>query len=69
MKANIRIITSAETKERADAILTEMESVLINSKNLQVIYNFENIMVVTFKRLFHDFSYRIFLMIRLCLLI
>lgn len=61
MKANIRIITSAETKERADAILSEMESVFnqfeepASNSILFEKYNGSDL-----KRLFHDFSYRIF---------
>ncbi len=61
MKANIRIITSAETKERADAILTEMESVFNQFEepaSNSII--FEKYNGSHLKRLFHDFSYRIF---------
>lgn len=61
MKANIRIITSAETKERADAILSEMESVFNQFEEpASNSILFEKYSGSNLKRLFHDFSYRIF---------
>lgn len=61
MKANIRIITSAETKERADAILSEMESVFNQFEEpASNSILFEKYSGSDLKRLFHDFSYRIF---------
>jgi len=61
MKANIRIITSAQTKERADAILTEIESAF--NQFTEVASNsilFESMNGSSLKKLFHDFSFRIF---------
>ncbi|MBP9803187.1 MAG: type IV secretion system DNA-binding domain-containing protein [Candidatus Pacebacteria bacterium] len=61
MKVNIRIITSAETKERADAILSEMESVFNQFEEpASNSILFEKYSGSNLKRLFHDFSYRIF---------
>jgi Type IV secretion-system coupling protein DNA-binding domain/TraM recognition site of TraD and TraG len=61
MKANIRVITSADTKERAEAILKEVESsfnqfTLAASNSIM----FEKVSGSSLKQLFHDFSYRTF---------
>jgi len=61
MKANIRIITSAETKERADIILGEIESAF--NQFTEVASNsivFEPLAGSNLKKFFHDFSFRIF---------
>jgi hypothetical protein len=61
MKANIRVITSAATKERADAILSEIESSF--NQFSEVASNailFEKLSGGNLKDLFHDFSYRTF---------
>jgi hypothetical protein len=61
MASNIRIITSAHTKERADAILTEIESVFNQFEEpASNSILFEKYSGSNLKRLFHDFSYRIF---------
>ncbi len=61
MKANIRVITSAPTKERAEDILGEIESSFNQftepTSNSIV---FERMGGSDLKKLFHDFSYRIF---------
>ena len=61
MKANIRIIASANTKERADAILDDIESSFNQftepASNSLI---FEKFYGSDLKRLFHDFSYRTF---------
>jgi hypothetical protein len=61
LKASIRIVTSAETKERADAILGEIESSFNQfeepTSNSVV---FEKISGSDLKSFFHDFSYRTF---------
>ena len=61
MKANIRVITSAETKERAGAILREIESSFNQftaaASNSIV---FEEVKGTGLKNFFHDFSYRAF---------
>jgi hypothetical protein len=61
MKANIRIVTSAETKERAQAILKEIESSF--NQFTEAASNgilFEELSGNDLKKLFHDFSYRNF---------
>ncbi|MDQ3075630.1 MAG: type IV secretion system DNA-binding domain-containing protein [bacterium] len=61
MKANIRVITSAETQERAEAILAEIESSF--NQFSEVASNsiiFEKLQGSDLKNLFHDFSYRVF---------
>ena len=61
MKANIRVITSAETQERADTILSEIESAF--NQFTEVASNsiiFERMGGSSQKQLFHDFSFRIF---------
>ncbi|MEK7081140.1 MAG: TraM recognition domain-containing protein [Patescibacteria group bacterium] len=59
MKANIRIIASSETKERAEAILKEIESSFNQfSEAASNSFIFEQATGSELKRLFHDFSYR-----------
>jgi hypothetical protein len=61
MQANIRIVASAETKERAEAILKEIESSF--NQFTEAASNsicFEQVSGSDLKRLFHDFSYRTF---------
>lgn len=61
MKANMRVITSAENKDRADAILAEIESSF--NQFSEVASNsilFEKLHGSDLKSLFHDFSYRVF---------
>ncbi len=61
MKANIRIITSGETKERADAILKEIESSFNQfTEAASNSFVFEQASGSDLKKLFHDFSYRAF---------
>ncbi|HAS80741.1 MAG: hypothetical protein UR25_C0003G0057 [Candidatus Nomurabacteria bacterium GW2011_GWE1_32_28] len=61
MKANIRIITSANTKERADAILDEIQSSFNQfTEPASNSFIFEKFHGSDLKQLFHDFSYRIF---------
>ncbi len=61
MKANIRIITSAGTKERAEAILGEIESSFNQfTESASNSFIFEKIYGSDLKKLFHDFSYRTF---------
>lgn len=61
MKANIRVVASAETKERADDILNEIESSFnqFTSPASNSIL-FEKSSGSNLKKLFHDFSYRAF---------
>ncbi|MCX6757850.1 MAG: type IV secretion system DNA-binding domain-containing protein [Candidatus Nomurabacteria bacterium] len=61
MKTNIRVIASAENKERADAILNEVESSFnqFTAPASNSIY-FEKASGSSLKELFHDFSYRAF---------
>lgn len=61
MKANIRVIASANTKERAGDILKEIESSFnqfteAGSNSIK----FEQVSGGDLKKLFHDYSYRIF---------
>ncbi len=61
MKASIRIATSAETKERADAILGDIESSFnqfTESASNSIV--FEKMTGGDLKNFFHDFSYRTF---------
>ena len=61
MKANIRVITSAPTKERAEAILQEIESSFNQfTESASNSFVFEKFYGSDLKKLFHDFSYRIF---------
>jgi len=61
MKANIRIITSALTKERANAILKEIESSFNQfTESASNSIFFEEATGSDLKKLFHDFSYRTF---------
>src|SRR3989338_2899784 len=61
MKANIRVIASAETKERAEAILKEIESSFHQfSEAASNSFVFEHLSGGNLKKLFHDFSYRTF---------
>ncbi len=61
MKANIRIITSAPTKEEAESILGEIESSFNQfSEPASNSFVFEKAYGSDLKKLFHDFSYRIF---------
>jgi hypothetical protein len=61
MKANIRVVASGETKERAEAILKEIES-SFNQFNEAASnsFVFEQASGSDLKKLFHDFSYRTF---------
>jgi len=61
MKASIRIVTSAETKERSEAILSEIESSF--NQFTEAASNsiaFEKISGSDLKKFFHDFSFRTF---------
>ncbi|OGI60692.1 hypothetical protein A2641_02210 [Candidatus Nomurabacteria bacterium RIFCSPHIGHO2_01_FULL_37_25] len=61
MKANIRIIASAENKERAEAILQEIKSSFNQfSEAASNSFIFEEAHGSDLKKLFHDFSYRSF---------
>ena len=61
MKANIRIIASGDTKERAEAILQEIESSFNQfSEAASNSFVFEKVHGSDLKKLFHDFSYRSF---------
>jgi hypothetical protein len=61
MKANIRIIASADTKERAHSILKEIESSFNQfSEAASNSIFFEELSDIDLKKLFHDFSYRTF---------
>ncbi len=61
MEANIRIIASAETKERADAILREIQSSFNQfTETASNSILFEQAHGSKAKELFHDFSYRTF---------
>lgn len=61
MKANIRVIASANTKDRADAILREIESAF-NQFSLPTgnSIKFEQVSGSDLKKFFHDYSYRAF---------
>src|SRR3989344_4834602 len=59
MKANIRVITSAETEERAGAILQEIESSFNQfTEAASNSFVFEKFSGNDLKKLFHDFSFR-----------
>jgi hypothetical protein len=61
MKASIRIVTSAQTKDRADAILSEIESSFnqfTEAASNSIV--FEKISGGDLKKFFHDFSFRTF---------
>ncbi len=61
MKANIRVVASGENKERAQAILTEIESSFNQfSEAASNSFVFEQISDSKLKSFFHDFSYRSF---------
>src|SRR3990170_2737388 len=61
MKANIRVIASGETKERAEAILQEIKSSFNQfSEAASNSFIFEEAHGSDLKKLFHDFSYRSF---------
>jgi len=61
MKANIRVVTSAVTKERAEAILGEIESSFNQfTEPASNSFVFEKFYDNDLKKLFHDFSYRTF---------
>ena len=61
MKANIRVIASGETKERAMAILKDIESSFNQfSEAASNAFIFEQAHDNDLKKLFHDFSYRTF---------
>ncbi|MFA6077004.1 MAG: TraM recognition domain-containing protein [Candidatus Paceibacterota bacterium] len=61
MKVNIRVIASGETKERAEAILQEIESSFNQfSEAASNSFVFEKAHGSDLKQLFHDFSYRSF---------
>lgn len=61
MKANIRVIASGETKERAEAILREIESSFNQfSEAASNSFIFHRASGSELKKLFHDFSYRTF---------
>ncbi len=61
MKANIRVIASADTKERAEEILSEIES-SFNQFTMPASnsFVFDKATGSDLKRLFHDFSFRTF---------
>ncbi len=61
MKANIRIITSAEESERAEGILKEIESSFNQfTEPASNSFVFEKLKGNDLRKLFHDFSYRTF---------
>ena len=61
LKANIRIVTSGESKERAEAILKEIESSFNQfTEAASNGFVFEELKGGDLKQLFHDFSYRTF---------
>jgi len=61
MKANIRVIASGESRERAEAILKEIESSFNQfSEAASNSFIFEQASGSELKKLFHDFSYRTF---------
>ena len=60
MKANIRVITSAGSKDRAEDILQEIESSFNQfSESASNSFIFEKFHGSDLKELFHDFSYRV----------
>ncbi|MEK7564247.1 MAG: TraM recognition domain-containing protein [Patescibacteria group bacterium] len=61
MKANIRVIASGENKERAEAILQEIESSFHQfSEPASNSFHFEKLYGKDLLKFFHDFSYRAF---------
>ena len=61
MKANIRVIASAPSKERAEGILQEIESSFNQfSEPASNSFIFKKVHGSDLKELFHDFSYRVF---------
>lgn len=61
MKANIRVIASADSQSRAEAILAEIESSFNQfSEAASNSFIFERVSGGELKKLFHDFSYRSF---------
>lgn len=61
MKANIRVVASAETKSRAEEILKELESSFHQfSEPASNSFFFEQAHGSNLKKFFHDFSYRSF---------
>ncbi|MES3032319.1 MAG: TraM recognition domain-containing protein [Patescibacteria group bacterium] len=59
MKANIRVIASGQTKERAEAILQEIKSSFNQfTEAASNSFIFEDVRGSDLKKLFHDFSYR-----------
>ena len=61
MKANIRVIASGETRERAQAILKEIESSFNQfSEAASNSFVFEEMHGHDLKKLFHDYSFRSF---------
>lgn len=61
LKANIRVIASGETKERAEEMLREIESSFNQfTEPASNSFIFEKIPDRDLKKLFHDFSYRAF---------
>ncbi len=61
MKANIRVIASGETKERAEVVLQEIESSFNQfSEAASNSFIFEKVHGGDLRKLFHDFSYRAF---------
>ncbi|MFA6324650.1 MAG: TraM recognition domain-containing protein [Candidatus Paceibacterota bacterium] len=61
MKANIRVVASAENKERAESIIQEIESSFNQfSEAASNSIVFEKISGSNLKKFFHDYSYRIF---------
>ncbi len=61
MRANIRFVASAETKERAEAILAEIESSFNQfTEPASNSFLFEKLKGSDLKKLFHDYSYRAF---------
>lgn len=61
LKANIRVIASGESKERAEAILREIESSFNQfSEAASNSFVFEKMSGNDLRQLFHDFSYRTF---------
>jgi hypothetical protein len=61
MKANIRVVASADTRERAESILREIESSFNQfGEAASNSFVFEEVKGSELKKLFHDFSYRTF---------
>jgi len=61
MPANIRLLVSADTKERAEAILKEIESAFLQfTETAGNSLNFKNMKGAGLEKLFYNFSFRIF---------